>query len=48
VETARIQEEQKRKQEQDRNKKQIDEYSLKKERKYFDSDGKPYSFNDPK
>jgi hypothetical protein len=50
IESARIQEELKRKQEEDKTKNRNDEFTLtsKKERKFFDSDGKPYSFNDPK
>ncbi|CAF1006287.1 unnamed protein product [Brachionus calyciflorus] len=48
LETARIQQEIKRKQDEERQKHQKEHSMPKKERKYFDENGKPYCFNDPK
>jgi hypothetical protein len=38
----------KKKQEEEKTAKQLDPANVKKERRYFSDDGKPYSFNDPK
>lgn len=51
LETARVQEEMRKKREQEQTKKTYDELlgeGTKRERRYFDQEGKPYSFNDPK
>lgn len=51
IEVARVQEELKQKRQESRSKMPTDDLSIgekKKERKFFDPEGKPYSFNDPK
>lgn len=50
LETARVQEEMREKREKEKTKKgAYDEFDTgKRERKFFDHEGKPYSFNDPK
>lgn len=49
LETARVQEEMRKKHDEARGKQMFDEFNpAKRERRFFDQDGKPYSFNDPK